>query len=133
MKEKIEIKQVSENEYHIGKNRTVFIDKKVIHITVDGEVTTEMALLHNELDRKLLNMADGMASYLIDLNKSGKNSHEASQMFKKLCYHPKVNKVAIYGLNPVARVIAAFVIGLDIKQKQQFFKTEEQARFWLAE
>lgn len=130
---KIEILQVGENEYHIGKSRTVFIDKKIIHVAPEGEITTEMALKHVELDSKLLQIAEGQVNYLINLNKSGKNSLAANEMFKNLCHHPKVNKIAIYGLNPVARVIAAFVIGLDPNKKQQFFKTEEQARNWLSE
>lgn len=130
--DKIEILQVGDNEYYIGKNKIVFIDQKIIHIITDGEITTEMALKHLELDQKLLNMTKGQVSYLINLNKAGKNSPEASKIFKEICYHPKVNKVAVYGLNPVARVIAAFVIGIDPKNKQQFFKTEEQAINWLA-
>lgn len=132
MIEKIEINQVGENEYWIGKNKTVFIDQKIIHITVVGEQTTEMALLHTELDHKLFSLVDGKINYLVDLNKSGKNSPEARSMWKQLCDNDKVNKVAVYGLHPVAKIIASFVIGFNLKMKQQFFKTEEQARVWLA-
>lgn len=133
MIEKIEIKQVGDNEYWIGANRTVLIDQKIIHITVVGEQTSEMALLHTELDHKLFSLANGQIYYLVDINKSGKNSPEATLMFRQLCYHEKVNKVAVYGLHPVARILASFVFGLDPKRKRRFFKSEAQARRWLDE
>ncbi|NQU51611.1 MAG: STAS/SEC14 domain-containing protein [Bacteroidetes bacterium] len=78
-------------------------------------------------------MVDGKINYLVDNNKCGKNSPEANSMYRQLCYNEKINKVAVYGLHPVARIIASFVIGLDPKGKQRFFKTEEQARLWLDE
>lgn len=133
MNEKIEIKQVGDNEYWIGANKTVLIDQKIIHITAVGEQTCEMALLHKELDHKLFSLVEGQLNYLVDVNKCGKNSPEATVMFRQLCYNEKVNKVAVYGLHPVARIIASFVIGLDPKGKQRFFKSEEQARIWLDE
>lgn len=133
MSEKIEIKQTGDNEYWIGTNKTVLIDQKIIRITAVGEQTSEMASLHKELDHKLFNSVEGQLNYLVDVNKCGKNSQEASAMYRQLCYNEKVNKVAVFGLHPVARIIASFVIGLDPKGKQRFFKSEEQAIIWLNE
>jgi hypothetical protein len=127
----IEICQVGDNEYRIGTNRIVFIDKKIIHISVVGDQTKEMSLLHRELDNKLLSLTDEKCNYLIDLNKVGNNNPESRLIWKESCYIEKINKVAVYGLHSVARVIASFVIGFDKKSKQRFFKTEKEAIKWL--
>ena len=43
----------------------------------------------------------------------------------------KLVKIAIFGLNPVARVIASFIMGVAKKKDQRFFKTKEEALAWL--
>jgi hypothetical protein len=72
-------------------------------------------------------------SYLIDLNKCGKNSPEARQIWNQLSDDEKTNKVAIFGIHPVARVLANFSMGTSKNKNQHFFKTQEEAMTWLLE
>ena len=45
----------------------------------------------------------------------------------------KIGKVALFGLHPVARVIAAFIMGITRKKDMRFFKSKEEALAWLKE
>lgn len=129
----IEIERKNENEYWIGENRTVLCCKNIIHVTAVGEQTEEMASLTKELHLKLFNLVDGEINFLIDVNRCGKNSRQARLTWNELSENDKTNKVAVFGLNPVARLIASFVIGFSSKKNQLFFATEEEARAWIAE
>jgi hypothetical protein len=129
----IEITQVSDKEFWVGENKTILNDNNIIYITVVGEQTDEMALAQKELNHKLFNSVEGQLNFLIDLNRSGKNSSKARSTWNELSANDKIKKAAVFGLNPVSRVIAAFVIGFSVKKNQRFFKTEEEARAWLEE
>ena len=43
----------------------------------------------------------------------------------------KIGKVALFGLHPVARVIASFVMGVTKKEDMRFFRTKEEALAWI--
>jgi hypothetical protein len=70
-------------------------------------------------------------SILIDLNNSGQPSTEARKSFLQTTNNPKINKVALWGLHPVARVLASFVLGISKNENMRFFKTEEAALKWI--
>lgn len=129
----IEIERKNENEYWIGENRTVLSCKNIIYVTAVGEQTEEVASLTKELHLKLFNLVEGEINFLIDVNRCGKNSYQARLIWNELGEKDKTNKVAVFGLNPVARLIASFVIGFSSKKNQRFFTTEEEARAWIAE
>ena len=134
MLKNIEIKQVSETEMWSGNNKsTLLTDLNIIHVIAVGEQTTEIAILQREINHKLFRLIEGEISYLIDLNRCGKNSPEARQIWNQLSESEKTNKVAIFGLNPVARVIANFSMGVAKRNNQRFFKTQEEAMSWLLE
>ena len=129
----IEIERRNENEYWIGKNRTLLCSKNIIYVTAVGEQTEEMASLTKELHLKLFDLVEGKINFLIDVNRCGKNSHQARVTWNELSEKDKTNKVAIFRLNPVARLMASFIIGFPSKKNQLFFATEEEARAWIAE
>jgi len=85
------------------------------------------------MDCKLASMIDGKVNFLIDVNKAGKNSPEARSIWTKTTENENTNKVAIYGLSPVARVLASFVIGVTKKKDIRFFITKEDALNWINE
>jgi hypothetical protein len=130
---KMEIERKNENEYWIGENRTVLCCKNIIHVTTVGEQTEEIASLTKELHLKLFDLVEGKINFLIDVNRCGKNSHQARLAWNELSEKDKTNKVAVFGLNPVARLLASFVFGFSSKKNQRFFSTEEEARAWIAE
>lgn len=130
----IEIKQVSEKEIWIGENKTFFLtDLNIIHVIARGEQTAEIAIMQKETNYKLFGLTEKKISYLIDLNKCGKNSPEARQIWNQLSDDEKTYKVAIFGIHPVARVIANFSMGTSKNKNQRFFKTQEEAMTWLLE
>ena len=66
-----------------------------------------------------------------DINKAGKPSPEARKIAKKRMEDEGIGKVAITGMNPVARVIASFIMGALTKADMQFFKIKDEALTWL--
>ena len=70
---------------------------------------------------------------LIDITKAKKQSPEARMTWKELSEHEKIEKIALFGLHPVARVLASFIIGQSKKKDMRFFKTKEEALAWLKE
>lgn len=128
----VEYKQDYKCDVWIGANKTTFIPVlNIIHVIVVGEQTPEIADQQEEFFFKMLEFANGRISFLIDLNKCGKNSPEARQKWVKLCEHEKANKVAVFGLHPVARVLASFVFAVSRNKHQRFFKTQEECLDWL--
>lgn len=133
MQNKIEIKQVSEKELWVGENQSLLIEENIIQVISIGEQTTEIAKLEIDVFNRLASLIDGKVNVLVDLNKTGKSSHEARKIWNQLSEGDKTNKVALFGLHPVARVIASFVMAVSKKTEQQFFKTKEEALKWLLE
>ena len=103
----------------------------VIGNCTQGEQTTKIALNHKKICEMLSSGLEGKINYLIDLNKCGKNSTEARKIWKEFSESENTNKVATFGLNPVSRVIASFVIGKLQKGAVQFFKTRKEAISWI--
>ncbi len=130
---KIDIEEISKSEYCIGKTRIILCDNTIIHVTVDGDQTDEIAMVTKDLCLRLFKLVDGKINFLIDLNRCGKNSRRARLAWNELSENGKCNKVAIFGLNPVARLIASFVIGFSSEKNQRFFMTEKEARAWIAD
>jgi hypothetical protein len=130
MSENFEIKYISEKEMWVGGNKTFLTDQNIIHCVSIGEQTTEIALLQKEIVYKLFEWAKGKTNFLIDLNNCGKSSPEAREIWKQLSEDERTNKVAVFGINPVARVLANFVIGTSKSNNLRFFKTQEEAMLW---
>lgn len=131
MTNNVEIQKISETEFNIGENKLSLIEGNIIHVITQGEQTIEIALIYKEICETLSANLEGKINYLIDLNKCGKNSPEARGIWKVESELGKTNKVATYGLNPVSRVIASFVIGNLKKGDMRFFKTKEEALSWI--
>ena len=127
----IEVKKISEKEIWVGENKTSLIEENIIHVISKGEQTTELATIQNKINLGLASMVEGKISYLIDLNQSGKSSPEARSIWSKACEHENTYKVAVFGLHPVAKVIASFVFGITRKKDMRFFCLEKEARSWL--
>jgi len=130
MSQSAEIKYVSENEIWIGSNK-VMVEGNTIHVIAQGEQTTEMAHAHLKLNQKLFSSMEGKVNFLIDLNKAGKNSPEARQIWVQHGKLEKTSKIALLGIHPVARVLASFVMGINKPNNVCFFSSEEEAVKWL--
>jgi hypothetical protein len=132
MEEKpVEIKQVSEREIWVGENRMYLGEDNIFYITVVGEVDGKTAAEVTEIDNKFKSMVEGKLNVLADLNKGGKQSVEARKIWKEMTEDDRTGKIAMYGMHPVARVLASFVMGVSRKKDVRFFKTKEEALTWL--
>lgn len=125
--------ETREDENLNGQNMTSLINENIIYVIAVGEQTTEIALTQKQINLKLASYVKGQINYLIDLNKCGKNSSEARQIWKESAEDERTDKVAIFGLNPVAKVIASFVMGVTRKKNQRFFNTEAEALLWITQ
>jgi hypothetical protein len=122
-----------DREIRVGENRLYLGEDNVLYVTIFGEVDEKIAIALKEADLKFKNMVEEKYDVLADLNKSGKHSSESRKIWKEMTEHDKTGKVAIFGMNPVVRVIVAFVMGVSKKKDMRFFKTREEALAWLKE
>ena len=98
-----------------------------------GETDEKKSMMLKELSDKFAAMVEGKLNVLVDLNKSGLPSAGARKEGLKGFEGKRIGKVGFFGLHPVARVIAAFVIGKSKKEDMRFFKTKEDALAWFKE
>ena len=122
-----------DREIWVGENRIYLGEDNMLCVTVSGEVDEKIEIGINEASLKLLNMVEGRVNTLIDLNKAGKTSLGARKRQVEMSEHEKTGKLALFGLHPVARVVAAFLMGVSRKKDMRFFKTREEALVWFKE
>ena len=120
-------------EIWVGESRVYLGEDNIFYITVIGEVDGKTAAEITEIDNKFKSMVEGKLNVLADLNKGGKQSAEARKIWKKMTEDDRTRRIAIYGMHPVARVLASFVMGVSQKKDMRFFKTKEEALAWLKE
>jgi hypothetical protein len=108
-------------------------DDSLIHVVATGIQTLEMALRLKEICLQVSSGMEEKCNYLIDLNNCGKNEPGVRKIWKELSEHNNTKKVATFGMNPVAQVIANFVIGTHKGNNLRFFKSEKDAVNWLYE
>jgi hypothetical protein len=130
---KFEVRQVSEREILVGENRIYLSDDNILCFISVGDTDGKEALAVTEASCKLMSLVEGKVPFLIDLNKVGKQTAGARKVWKKGGEDAKIGKNAVFGLHPVARVVASFVLSVSNKKDSRFFKTREEAVAWLKE
>lgn len=121
-----------DREVWVGEERLYLGEDNIVYITAAGEVDEKKAIVIREVVLKFTKMVEGEINLLIDLNKAGKQSPEARNIWKELSEVSEgVGKIALFGLHPVARILASFVKGVIKKTNIHFFKTKEEALKWL--
>lgn len=132
MEEKsVEIKQASDREFWVGESRFYLGEDNIFCETIVGDQDEKTIIVALEAHNKFKNMVEGKMKMLIDINKSGHLSSRARKIGQETLEDEKIGKVALFGAHPVARVIAAFIIGVTRKKDFRFFKTREEALAWL--
>ncbi len=122
-----------DREIWIGENRMYLGEDNILYITTVGPIDTEIAGAIKEAVKKLKDMSKGKFNVLVDINKAGKASSTSRKTFKEMTEEKNIGKVALFGMHPVARVLASFVIGVSNNKDMRFFKTREEALAWLKE
>jgi hypothetical protein len=122
-----------DREIWAGENRFYLGEDGIMYVELAGEYNEQNAFALRDAYMKLLRTIEGKVNILVDNHVSTKPSPEARKIFAKLTEHEQCGKVAVTGLNPVARVIASFVIGVSKNKNMKTFKTKEEALAWLKE
>ena len=134
MEEKpIEIKQVSEREIWVGESRLYLGEHNIIYETLVGEQDEKAVLAIYEASNRLANTVEGKVNVLVDLSEAGQASSGARKKGQEMLEDKIFAKVALFGLHPVARVVASFFMGVTRKKDIRFYKTREEALAWLKE
>ncbi len=122
-----------DRETWVGENRFYFDEDGILHVELVGTYDLQDALLLRDAYLKLLTMVKAKVNTFVDNNRTGKPSQEARKIFAEMIKHEQCGRIAVVGLNPVARVIASFVLGGSKKKDTHIFKTKEDVLAWLKE
>ena len=121
------------NEIWIEESRFYLDENNIIHAIIVGEQDVEKAKSFNKATLHLMEKVEGKVHVLTDNNRAGKTSPEARKEFQEFIEHKKYGKLAIFGVNPVARLLANFFIGFSKKKDIRYFKSKKEALSWLLE
>lgn len=131
MKEKeSKLSQANDKEIWVGENKIYLDENNVLHYINVGEINDEIGLQSCEAMAKVAAMGNEPVDYLIDLNKGGKVSYNARRMLKSYTENNVKGKLALWGLHPVARILASFFMGVTRKKDMRFFKSKDEAFEW---
>jgi len=122
-----------DREIWVGESRFYLGEDDILYLTLVGEHDEKTAMAMGNALFKLLGMVEGKLNIFADNNKAAKASSEARKMFKDWSEDERLGKIAIFGMHPMARVIASFVMGVSRKKDMRLFKTKEEALAWLKE
>jgi len=122
-----------DREILVGENRLYLGEDNILYATMVGTQDVKMVIALKEANDKLMNMIEGRVNTLIDLSQAGKPSPESRKVGREMLESEKNGKVAFWGLHPVARVIASFMMGVTRKRDMRVFKTKQEALAWLRE
>lgn len=122
---------MEDREIRVGESRLYLDEDNILNVTIVGDVDLNKAKALREAGFKLRNIVGDISKTLIDLNKAGMHSSEARKIWKESSEYVMTGKAAYFGLHPVARVIASFLMGITKKRDVRFFKSKEEALTWL--
>lgn len=122
-----------EAETIIGQGKVFIDENKIIHAIPVGDIDGATAAAFVASINRYMNGIGKNASGIVDLNKCGKQTTEARQIFKTLNDNENVGRLAFLGFHPVAKVLANFAITFSKNRNIHFFTTEEEALAWLME
>jgi len=127
------VKKVGNTLFKQRDNIFELISENIMVVTAVGPQTEEMASAILSFYSDLFKDKTEKISYLIDLNKAGKSSTEARKIWKTISEMETTHRVALVGIHPVARVLAAFVMSVTLESRIQFFSTAEKGLKWIRE
>jgi hypothetical protein len=131
MTEVYEVRYISETEIRNGANEIKLMEGNILFCKAKGIQTDQMALAQKGINKQFSQLVKGKINYLIDLNECGKNTPLARKIWKEETDDEGTNKVALFGLHPVARVVATFVMQIASRNNIKFFTNMEEALRWI--
>lgn len=115
---------IGESRYYLGEDNIIYVIGKGKMEEKDIPVW-EKAIINFE--KKI----EGKINILIDLNEAGEQPPKTRDSWNEFCKRERIGKVALFGMHPVARVLASFVMGISKNKNLRFFASKEKALKWL--
>lgn len=115
----------------IGHQKVTISDDNIVYIESIGDIDEQLALKIQKFVQEFGKTINTRINLFIDLNKSGKPSAAARKIFQDINDYDITGKIAFWGIHPVARVLAAFIMGITKKKAIRFFNSREKALEWL--
>ncbi len=115
----------------IGSHLFYLDNGNILNVVPSGDVDTETAKLIKQAFLKLLGSVEGEVKILADLRAGGIPSIEARKVAVEIFNKDQVKRIAFFGVNPVVRIIATFIVNVASKKELRFFKLKEEAVHWL--
>ncbi len=119
------------DEQGLGENKMEFRQDKILYVGLVGVLDEKIATSIIQALPGFYNTVPWKVACLIDFSKSGEISAEAKKIFINLAKDGKIGKVAVIGLDFLARAAAWIFIRTLSKRDISIFKTEEDALAWL--
>jgi len=128
-----EIRKVNEREIWVGENRLYIGEDNILYETMVGKQDLETMIAIMGAHDKLKNLIEGKINIIVDINKADAAPSEARKFTQEKLMIGEHGKIALCGMQPVARVIASFLMGVSKKKDMRFFRTKEEALAWIKE
>jgi hypothetical protein len=108
-------------------------DRRFIRQRVVGDMDGDG---FRRLDDETVKLADKLrdpkhVKILFDASESGKASFQARRAMVQTLKRPLLDRLAVFGANPVGRLMMRFILMVSGEKKIRFFDDERQAIEWL--
>lgn len=123
--------QANDKEMWIKENHLYLGDHSIIYDIAKGDTDEEIASGIKEGVLSLASLCRGTANLFVDLSNAGKPTPAARKIYLSITENVKIGKIALVGLNPVARVLASSLTTISGKRDLRFFKNKDDAITWL--
>ncbi len=123
--------QANDKEIWIKENHLYLGDHSIIYDIAKGDTDEAIASGIKEGVLSLASLCRGTANLFVDLSNAGKPTPAARKIYLSITENVKIGKIALVGLNPVARVLASSLTTISGKRDLRFFKNKDDAITWL--
>ena len=120
-------------EMLVGQNKFFLGNDNILYVFAIGDADGESAATFNKVVTRFRNqLSKPVTGVLVDLDKAGASTPEARKVWRQMSEEgDQTIPAAFIGLHPVARVLAAFLIGVSSNKNLRFFSRKEDAVNWL--
>ncbi len=120
-----------DREIKIGENTLYLGEDNILRETFVGRPDEATAKEIEEAANTLRDMVDGKLDTLINIEKIEMVTPKIIEFAVAQLTEARIGRVAVFGKNPMATILAAPTIAAARKSDLAYFKTEEEAMRWL--
>ncbi|MFC1907593.1 STAS/SEC14 domain-containing protein [Chloroflexota bacterium] len=118
-------------EIKVGENTLYLDEDNILRETFVGKPDEATAKKISEAANTLRNMVGGKVDTLVNIEKIEVVTPKVLESAVAKLTEARVGRVAVFGKNPMALILAAPIIAAARKSDLAYFKTEEEAMKWL--